>query len=135
MRIGVPKETFPGETRVAVVPSAVAPLRKAGATLAIEYAAGEAAGFPDQAFAAQGAEILSRDELFGTSDVLLQVRTPPANPAAGRADLARLRRDQVVIGFAEPLSSPDETRALAERGATLFSMELMPRITRAQSMD
>ena len=135
MRIGVPKETFPGETRVALVPAALAPLLKAGAAIAIERGAGEAAGFPDAAFTAAGAETVSRDDVFGTGDVLLQVRTPPANPDQGRADLARIRRDQVLIGFAEPLSSPDETRAVAERGATLFAMELMPRITRAQSMD
>jgi NAD(P) transhydrogenase subunit alpha len=135
MRIGVPQETFPGETRVAVVPASIAPLKKAGAAVAIERGAGEAAGFLDQAFSTQGADLVDRDELFRTSDVILQVRTPAANPAAGRADLARLRRDQVVIGFAEPLSSPEETRAVAERGVTLFSMELMPRITRAQSMD
>jgi len=135
MHIGVPKETFPGETRVALVPAALAALKKAGAAIAIERGAGEAAGFPDAAFTAAGAEIVSRDDVFGTGDVLLQVRTPPANPDQGRADLARIRRDQVLIGFAEPLSSPSETRAIAERGAMLFAMELMPRITRAQSMD
>jgi H+-translocating NAD(P) transhydrogenase subunit alpha len=135
MRIGVPKETFPGEIRVALVPAALAPLKNTGAAIAIERGAGEAAGFLDAAYTAAGAEIVSRDDVFATSDVLLQVRTPPANPDQGRADLARIRRDQVLIGFAEPLSAPDETRAIAERGATLFAMELMPRITRAQSMD
>jgi H+-translocating NAD(P) transhydrogenase subunit alpha len=135
MRVGVPKETFPGEARVALVPASVAPLKKAGAAIVIERGAGDAAGFPDETFRAAGAEVASRDELFSSADVLLQVRTPPANPEQGRADLARIRRDQILIGFAEPLSSPDETRAVAERGATLFAMELMPRITRAQSMD
>jgi proton-translocating NAD(P)+ transhydrogenase subunit alpha len=135
MRVGVPKETFPGEARVALVPASVAPLKKAGAAVVIERGAGDAAGFPDETFRAAGAEVASRDELFSSADVLLQVRTPPANPEQGRADLARIRRDQILIGFAEPLSSPDETRAVAERGATLFAMELMPRITRAQSMD
>jgi H+-translocating NAD(P) transhydrogenase subunit alpha len=135
MRVGVPKETFPGEARVALVPASVAPLKKAGAAIVIERGAGDAAGFPDETFRAAGAEVASRDELFSSADVLLQVRTPPANPEQGRADLARIRRDQILIGFAEPLFSPDETRAVAERGATLFAMELMPRITRAQSMD
>jgi NAD(P) transhydrogenase subunit alpha len=135
MRIGVPKETFPGETRVALVPAALAPLKKAGAGIVIERGAGEAAGFPDAAFTAAGAEIASRDDVFATSDVLLQVRTPPANPDQGRADLARIRQGQTLIGFAEPLTTPSATRAVAERGATLFAMELMPRITRAQSMD
>jgi H+-translocating NAD(P) transhydrogenase subunit alpha len=134
MRIGVPKETFPGEARVALVPAALVALQKAGAAIAIERGAGEAAGFPDAAFTAAGAEIVSRDDVFST-DILLQVRTPPANPEQGRADLVRIRRDQILIGFGEPLSSPHETRAVAERGAMLFAMELMPRITRAQSMD
>jgi NAD(P) transhydrogenase subunit alpha len=136
MRIGIPKETFPGEARVAGIPAAVATLKKAGAdVVAVEKSAGEAAGFPDAAFAAQGAELVSRDDLFRTSDVILQVRTPPANPDAGRADLQRLRRDQVLIGFSDPLSSAEATRETADRGVTLFSMELIPRITRAQSMD
>jgi NAD(P) transhydrogenase subunit alpha len=134
MRIGVPTETFPGETRVALVPAALAPLKKAGAAIVIERGSGEAAGFPDAAFTTAGAEIASRDDVFATSDVVLQVRTPPANPD-GRADLARIRQGQTLIGFAEPLTTPSETRAVAERGATLFAMELMPRITRAQSMD
>jgi H+-translocating NAD(P) transhydrogenase subunit alpha len=135
MRIGVPKETFPGETRVAVVPSSLGSLKKAGATVAIERGAGEAAGFPDEAFSSQGAEITSRDDIFRNADVVLQVRTPPANPDAGRSEIVRLREGQVLIGLAEPLSSPEATRAVAERGATLFAMELIPRITRAQSMD
>jgi NAD(P) transhydrogenase subunit alpha len=135
MRIAVPKETFPGETRVALVPAALPPLKKAGVSVAIERGAGEAAGFPDAAFTAAGAEIVSREDVFATGDVLLQVRTPPANPDQGRADVTRIRRGQTLIGFAEPLSAPPETLAVAERGATLFAMELMPRITRAQSMD
>jgi NAD(P) transhydrogenase subunit alpha len=135
MRIGVPKETFPGETRVALVPSSIAPLKKTGAEVVIETEAGAAAGFPDQTYAAQGAALAPRDHVFRACDVILQVRTPGANPERGREDIERFRRDQIVIGFAEPLTSPEATRATAERGVTLFSMELMPRITRAQSMD
>jgi NAD(P) transhydrogenase subunit alpha len=133
MRIGIPKEVFPGETRVAVVPSALASLKKAGYEVALEAGAGAAAGFPDKGYADQGAQLLSRDELFATCQVILQVRTPA--PGTAGLDLARLRTDQVVIGFADPLGSPEDARAVAARGVTSFAMELMPRITRAQSMD
>jgi NAD(P) transhydrogenase subunit alpha len=128
MRVGIPKETWPGETRVAIIPGAIASLRKAGLDVAVERGAGTAAGFPDAAYAAQGAGLVSRLELFETSDVLLQVRATPAEPA-------RLRRGQAVIGFADPLGAPSTIRDVAATGASLFSMELMPRITRAQSMD
>jgi NAD(P) transhydrogenase subunit alpha len=127
MRIGVPKETLAGEARVALVPAAVAPLIKAGLTVAIEQSAGEAAGFPDEAFRAQGASVVSRAEVFQTSDVILQVRAMPADPA--------LRSGQAVIGFADPLGAPKAIQDVAARGVTMLSMELMPRITRAQSMD
>jgi NAD(P) transhydrogenase subunit alpha len=128
MKVGVPKETWPGETRVAVVPAAVAGLLKAGLEVAVEQDAGTAAGFTDEAYRAQGATLVSRPDVFRTSDILLQVRTTPGDPAL-------LRRGQTVIGFADPLGAPDAVRAIAATGATLLSMELMPRITRAQSMD
>src|SRR3954447_6546923 len=128
MKVGIPKETWPGETRVAVVPAAIAGLVKAGLAVAVEHDAGTAAGFTDDAYRAQGATIVSRPEVFGTSDVLLQVRATPGEPAL-------LRRGQAVIGFADPLGGPDGVRAVAASGASLLSMELMPRITRAQSMD
>jgi proton-translocating NAD(P)+ transhydrogenase subunit alpha len=128
MKVGIPKEAWPGETRVAVVPAAIAGLVKAGLAVAVEHDAGTAAGFTDETYRAQGAAIVSRPELFGTSDVVLQVRATPADPAM-------LRKGQAVIGFADPLGAPDGVRAVAASGASLLSMELMPRITRAQSMD
>ncbi len=128
MRVGVPRETYPGETRVAVIPAGVATLVKSGLKVTVEEGAGSAAGFTDEAYRAQGAELASRSTLFGTSDILLQVRAIPA-------DRALLRRDQAVIGFADPLGAPEAIREVAPTGATLLSMELMPRITRAQSMD
>jgi NAD(P) transhydrogenase subunit alpha len=128
MKVGIPKETFPRETRVAVVPAAVPGLMKMGLEVAVEEDAGTAAGFPDGAYRAQGAAIVSRADVFRTSDVLLQVRATPADPAL-------LRPGQAVIGFADPLGNPEAVRAVAATGATLLSMELMPRITRAQSMD
>ena len=128
MKVGVPKETWPGETRVALVPAAVAGLLKAGLEVAVEQDAGTAAGFTDEAYRAQGATLVSRPDVFRTSDILLQVRATPGEPAL-------LRRGQTVIGFADPLGAPEGVRAVAATGATLLSMELMPRITRAQSMD
>ncbi len=128
MKVGIPKETWPGETRVAVVPAAAAGLVKSGLEVAIEQGAGTAAGFTDEAYAAQGVAVISRADVFRTSDVLLQVRATPGDPSL-------LRRGQAVIGFADPLGAPHAVRAIAGTGATLLSMELMPRITRAQSMD
>lgn len=134
--VGVPRETFPGERRVAITPRAMDVLAKSGVEFLIEPSAGAAAGFPDSEYAERGARIAgSRVEVFASAEIVLQVRTPGANPQAGRADLALLRRGQTLIGFGEPLNSPGETMELAERWVTSFAMELIPRITRAQSMD
>ncbi|UCF80172.1 MAG: Re/Si-specific NAD(P)(+) transhydrogenase subunit alpha [Acidobacteriota bacterium] len=136
MRIGIPRETFPNERRVALIPASIPALSKAGFEVLVEAGAGSEAGFPDAAYKEKGAKIAgSRAELFSSADIILQVRALGANPEAGRADLDLLRKDQVVIGFSEPLGEPQSTKALAERGVMAFSMELMPRITRAQSMD
>jgi NAD(P) transhydrogenase subunit alpha len=128
MKVGIPKESWPGETRVALIPAAVAPLLKAGLEVAVEEGAGTRAGFPDEMYRAQGAAIVSRDDVFGTADIVLQVRATPGTPSL-------LRSGQTVIGFADPLGAPQAVRDIAATGATLLSMELMPRITRAQSMD
>jgi NAD(P) transhydrogenase subunit alpha len=134
MKIGVPKETFPGERRVALVPGVVAALGKLGLTVVVERGAGESAGFPDAAYAEQKAELGSRADAFA-ADIVAQVRTVGSNPAAGAADLPLLKRGQAVVGFADPLTAPEAAREIAQRGAMLFAMELVPRITRAQSMD
>jgi H+-translocating NAD(P) transhydrogenase subunit alpha len=128
MKVGIPKETWPGETRVAVIPAAVPGLLKAGLEVAVESGAGTAAGFTDEMYRAQGAALVSRPDLFKASDIVLQVRATPT-------DGSSLRSGQTVIGFADPLGAPDAIRKLAPSGINLFSMELMPRITRAQSMD
>ena len=136
MIVGVPTETFPDERRVATVPGVVPALVKAGLEVLIESGAGERAGFPDNAYTEKGARVVAdRAALFAEVDAVLQVRALGANPDAGRADLERLRPGQVVVGFTEPLGAPDAARDLAARGVTAFSMELIPRITRAQSMD
>ena len=127
MRVGIPKETWPGETRVAIVPAGAATLKKSGLDVAVEAGAGAAAGIPDDAYSQQGATILSRTEILSGADVILTVR---ATPVPGP-----VRKGQTIIGFADPLGAPDAIREAAATGATLFSMELMPRITRAQSMD
>lgn len=136
MRIGVPKETYPGERRVALVPSLVQALKKSGLDVAVESGAGDSAGFPDRDFAGKGAAIVpSRAEVFSSADIVAQVRTAGANPARGEADLPLMRKGLVVVGMAEPLTATDAMKAMAAQGATTFALELLPRITRAQSMD
>jgi len=136
IKIGIPRETYPGERRVAMVPRAMDVLAKSGVEFVVEAGAGEAAGTPDAEYEAKSARIVtSRADVFKEADVILQVRTFGANPEAGAADLPLLRSGQIVIGFAEPLTAGKECSQLASTGASLLSMELMPRITRAQSMD
>ena len=136
MRLAVPKETFPGERRVALVPGAVPALTQAGHEVAIEPGAGVAAGFDDAAYTERGAAVAAdRDAVFAESDAILQVRTPGANPEAGAADIGRLRAEHVLIGHAEPLTAHETNGAVAETGATVLAIELLPRITRAQPMD
>ncbi len=136
MLVGVVKETFPGERRVALVPSVVPALVKAGCQVVVEAGAGAGAGYPDALYAEQGARIASsRAEVFAQADAVIQVLGYGANTTAGRADLPLLRRGQVVIGFLDPLGSPAAVQELAATGAAAFAAELMPRITRAQSMD
>ena len=136
MIVGVPKESFPGERRVALVPSAVPTLAKAGMEVAVETGAGAEAGYPDADFAAKGAKILpDRAAVFATADVIVQVLCYGANDKTGKADIPLLRRDQVLIGFLRPLGSKEIVQEIAATGALSFSVELMPRTTRAQSMD
>ena len=135
VKLGFVCESFPGERRVAMVPGAVGVFAKTGAELIMEAGAGREAGFPDAEYAEKGVRVAGREEVFGAADVMLQVRGPGANPEMGAADVARMRRGQMAIGFGEPLTAVDAARELAERGVSFLAMELMPRITRAQSMD
>ena len=136
MTVGVPKETYPGERSVALVPAALTPLKKAGLEVVVEKGAGEQAGYPDSAFVDKGARIAeSREEVFQSAGVILKVRACQSGMDAPCEDGNRMRRGQVMIGFFDPLAAPDKVREIAATGATCFSMELMPRITRAQSMD
>lgn len=136
MIVGVPKETFPGERRVSLVPALIPLLSKASLDVLVESSAGTAAGFPDSVYADKGARVVeARGQVFADADVVLQVRTPGAAGESGRNDLTFLKQGQTLIGFSEPLAEPATARAVAERGVTAFSVELIPRITRAQSMD
>jgi len=133
--IGVPGESFPGERRVALTPRAAEALGKLGASVVVEQSAGASAGFPDEQYVARGARLSSRAEVFQQADIVVQVRALGVNPEQGRADLPLLRPGQIVIGFGEPLTAVREVSDLARAGVSFFAMELMPRITRAQSMD
>ncbi len=118
-----------------MTPSALSVLNKSGVEWMLEAGAGTRASFPDAEYAEKGVRIASRAEVLEKAAVVLQVRGPGANPEGGAADLEQMHRGQVVIGFGEPLTSLDAARALAAHGVDFLAMELMPRITRAQSMD
>ncbi len=133
--IGVPKEIAPGERRVALVPAGIQTLKKVGLDVVVERGAGEAAGFPDARYEAEGARLADRAGVLGAARIVLQVSGYGESPTASAADLAQLGKDHVVIAFQDPLGNAPAMKPLAERGLTAFSMELMPRITRAQSMD
>jgi proton-translocating NAD(P)+ transhydrogenase subunit alpha len=135
MITGVLKETFPGENRVALVPDMVKMLGKKGIDVVIESGAGVSAGFPDTLYQEKGAKIVnSRAEVF-EADIILQVRSLGTNMEAGKADLENMKKGQVVIGTSDPLNMFEANNLLAEKGISSFSLELVPRITRAQSMD
>lgn len=135
MLVAVLKETFPGERRVALIPANIPALTKGGLEVVVEEGAGTAAGFGDAQYTARGARVAAdRSELF-RADIVLQVRVCGTHERAERGDLARLRPGCVLIGLSDPLGSPEAIRALAQTGASLFALELIPRITRAQAMD
>ena len=127
LTIGVVREQREGERRVAMTPAALAPLLKAGARVLLERGAGEAAGFSDQAYAEKGAEVVSRADALAAR-VLVRVQVD-------EDAVASTHPGQIVIGLATPLAGAPTVKYIAERGATLFAMELVPRTTRAQAMD
>jgi NAD(P) transhydrogenase subunit alpha len=134
--LGVPREAYPGERRVALVPAVLPALAGAGYEVVVEAGAGRGAGFPDAAFVERGGQVVAdRAEVFGRADVVVQVLGHGANDLTGRADLPRLRPGQVLVAFLRALGSPATVRELAATGVTAFALELVPRITRAQAMD
>lgn len=136
MIVGVPKETLPGERRVALTPSVLSSLERAGIKVRVEAGAGEEAGYPDATYTKAGAEIVpDRAKLFAEADVIVQVNTYANNPEAGRADLELMREGLVVIGASDPLGAAERVKEMAGTKVATFGLELMPRITRAQSMD
>jgi H+-translocating NAD(P) transhydrogenase subunit alpha len=128
MRVAVPREIRPGERRVAVTPETAGALVASGATVVVEAGAGRSALASDEAYREAGAEVVDGDVL-GDADVVLHVR--PFSPE----QIARLKRGTVTLGFLSPSAEPDGIRALRDAGVTAFSMELVPRISRAQSRD
>ncbi len=127
MIVGVPTEKLPGERRVALVPELVSKLTKAGLEVLVQPGAGVAAGFSDPSYLERGARL--EPEIFQRADILLKVQPPTAD------EIGRMKEGLTLIGFLQPYTSAAEIRALAARKVTAFSMELMPRITRAQPMD
>src|SRR6202795_3893865 len=136
MIVGVPRESFPGERRVALVPAAIPNLTKAGLEVVVEAGAGAGAGYPDADYAAKGAKIAAdRAEVFRAADVVLQILCYGSNDKTGKTDVPLFRSGQVLIGFLRPLGSLETIQEIAAKGVISFSVELMPRTTRAQSMD
>lgn len=134
--IGAPRECFPGEQRAALVPSDVGMLKKAGFDVVVERALGSRAGYRDEDYSEQGAELAdSRNTVFEQADVIVQVRTAGANRHAGGDDLNLLRSGQTLVGMCDPLGQPQIMQDVAGKGVACYSLELVPRITRAQSMD
>ena len=136
MIVGVPRESFPGERRVALVPAAIPNLTKAGLEVVVEAGAGIGAGYPDADYTAKGAKIApDRAEVFRAADIVTQILCYGSNDRTGKADVPLFRNGQVLIGFLRPLGSVETIQEIASKGVISFSVELMPRTTRAQSMD
>lgn len=136
MIVGVPRESFPSEKRVALVPGDIPGLKKAGLDVCVETSAGAAAGYPDELYQEKGAQILEDlSHVISRSDIILQVRAAGANPGKGRSLLESMREGQALIGFLQPFSAVESLQILKEKKLTSFALELIPRITRAQAMD
>jgi H+-translocating NAD(P) transhydrogenase subunit alpha len=134
--VGVPKEIYPKERRVALVPSVIPNLKKSGMEVIAEAGAGIEAGYPDAEYAEKGAQLVAnRAEVFRSADIVVQFLCHGANDKTGSSDLPLLKKGQVLFGFLRPLGTVKTLKEIAERGVSSFSVELMPRTTRAQSMD
>jgi NAD(P) transhydrogenase subunit alpha len=130
MKVGVAKETAPGERRVALVPEALGKLTAAGLEVLVEAGAGAGAAIPDQAYADAGAKVVSTSDLYGQSDVILRVQKP------SESEVKALRSGQAVLGLLQPLIDPQTATALAKQGVIAISLDAIPRtLSRAQSMD
>ena len=135
MKIGIVKESYPGERRVALVPASLSALTKAKFEIGFEAGAGLEAGYADSEYESKGGTKLTRDEVLAEADVLLQVRGAGSNWEQAQGELSKLRKGQLAIGLFDALTSGEAVKAVADRGVSQFALELVPRITRAQSMD
>ena len=136
MIIGITRELVAGENRVSLCPDNVQSLVDKGLELWVEQNAGAQAGFSDDDYISVGAKVVSdRDELFAKSDVILQVQSFGSNTENADDDLKRLKAKQLVIGMMDPLAQPQAAQQVADTGATAIALEMVPRISRAQSMD
>lgn len=136
MIIGVPKEIYPGERRVALVPAVVPTLTKAGFEVHVQSGAGIEAGYPDAQYAEKGAKVIAeRATVFAAADIIVQILCYGSNDINGKEDVSLFHRDQILVGFLRPFGAVEVVREIAHAGVTSFSVELMPRTTRAQSMD
>ena len=136
MIVGVARETFPEERRVALIPASIPPLKKAGCEVVVEAGAGYSSGYPDAVYAEKGAKIVaSRKDVFDRADILFHLLGLGANQEEGRTDLELYRAGQTAYGFFRALGAPETVREVAATGITVFAIEMMPRTTRAQSMD
>ena len=136
MIVGVPKEIYPKERRVALVPGVIPSLKKAGMEVVVEANAGLAAGYPDKDYEEKGAKLVAeRAEVFRAADIIVQFLCYGANDKNGNVDLPLLRKGQALVGFLRPLGTAKTLEEIAACGVTSFAVELMPRTTRAQSMD
>lgn len=136
MIIGVPKETYPGDRRVAIVPAVLPTLTKAGFEIHIQSGAGVDAGYTDSQYSDKGAKIVAdRAAVFADADIVVQILCYGSNDVTGKQDVPLYRRGQILIGFLRPFGAKEVVEEIANAGVTTFSVELMPRTTRAQSMD
>ena len=130
MKIGVAKETAPGERRVALVPEALGKLKAAGLDILVERGAGAGSSFPDAEYEAAGATIVSTDDLYRGADAILRVAKPSSK------EVGKLRKGQALLGLLSPLIDPKTAKELADRGVTAISLDAIPRtLSRAQTMD
>jgi NAD(P) transhydrogenase subunit alpha len=135
MKVAVVKESLPGEHRVALVPSGVLNLIKSGLEVIVQSGSGLAAGFPDSQYSEKGAGVVQDRAAAFQADIVLQVRAAGAVKEKGSEDFSLMRSGQIVIATCDPLGEPKAIQAMAQTGVSLMSLELIPRITRAQSMD
>ncbi len=134
--IGVPKEIYPGERRVALVPAVLPTLTKAGFEVHVQSGAGTEAGYPDAQYAEKGAKVVpDRASVFSAADIIVQILCYGSNDINGQQDVPLFHREQILVGFLRPFGSAEVVEEIAHAGVTSFAVELMPRTTRAQSMD